>query len=54
VTVLEGVASGEERAGRCGWTKGLELAKLARNRGQGFESATRLHKARQMPKAEFQ
>ena len=37
-----------------GWTKGLELAKLARKQGQRFESATWLHKARQMPKAEFQ
>src|ERR1700736_5605433 len=37
-----------------GWTKGLELAKLARHQGQGFESATWLHKAREMPKAEFQ
>src|SRR5450631_3096930 len=37
-----------------GWSKGLELAKLARHQGQGFESATWLHKARQMPKAEFQ
>ena len=37
-----------------GWTKGLGLAKLARQQGQRFESATWLHKARQMPKAEFQ
>ena len=37
-----------------GWSKGLELAKLARHQGQRFESATWLHKARQMPKAEFQ
>ena len=37
-----------------GWTKGLELAKLARKQGQRFESATWLHKAKQMPKAEFQ
>jgi hypothetical protein len=37
-----------------GWSKGLELAKLARQQGQRFESATWLHKARQMPKAEFQ
>jgi len=37
-----------------GWTKGLELAKLARHQGQRFESATWLHKARQLPKAEFQ
>jgi hypothetical protein len=36
-----------------GWTKGLELAKLARQQGQSFESATWLHKARQMPKEEF-
>jgi hypothetical protein len=36
-----------------GWTKGLELAKLARKQGQQFESATWLHKARQMPKGEF-
>ena len=36
-----------------GWTKGVELAKLARKQGQGFESATWLHKARQMPKEEF-
>jgi hypothetical protein len=37
-----------------GWTKGLELAKLARQQGQRFESATWLHKAKQMPRAEFQ
>ncbi len=37
-----------------GWTKGLELAKLARRDGQRFDCATWLHKARQMPKAEFQ
>jgi len=36
-----------------GWTKGLELAKLARKQGQQFESATWLHKARRMPKSEF-
>src|SRR6516225_289466 len=36
-----------------GWTKGLELAKLARKQGQRFESATWLHKAREMPKDEF-
>src|SRR5207248_1840390 len=37
-----------------GWTKGLELAKLAR-RGdrQDFDCATWLHKAREMPKEEF-
>ena len=38
-----------------GWSKGLELAKLARSQnGQGFESATWLHKAKTMPKEEFQ
>ncbi len=29
-----------------GWTKGLELAKLARRQGQSFQSATWLYKAR--------
>src|SRR5215469_9542653 len=36
-----------------GWTKGVELAKLARKQGQRFESATWMHKARQLPKDEF-
>jgi hypothetical protein len=36
-----------------GWTKGLELAKVARKDGQDFDSATWLHKARKMPKEEF-
>jgi hypothetical protein len=37
-----------------GWTKGLELAKLARRRdGQKFDCATWLHKAREMPKEQF-
>jgi len=36
-----------------GWTKGLELAKLARRDGQHFDCATWLHKAREMPKAAF-
>jgi hypothetical protein len=37
-----------------GWTKGLELAKLARRRdGQEFNCATWLHKARELPKEEF-
>jgi hypothetical protein len=37
-----------------GWTKGLELAKLARSRdGQEFDCATWLHKARVLPKDEF-
>jgi hypothetical protein len=36
-----------------GWTKGLELAKLARAEGQQFDCATWLHRARAMPKEEF-
>ena len=36
-----------------GWTKGVELAKLARREGQHFDCATWLHKARQMPKDQF-
>src|SRR3989441_4942746 len=37
-----------------GWTKGLELAKLARRTdGQEFDCATWLHKARSMPKEQF-
>src|SRR3989454_4042911 len=36
-----------------GWTKGLELAKLARSEGQEFNCAIWLHKAREMPTDEF-
>ena len=36
-----------------GWTKGLELAKLARRNGKDFDCATWLHKARQMPTEQF-
>jgi hypothetical protein len=36
-----------------GWTKGAELAKLARRDGQDFDCATWLHKAREMPKEQF-
>ena len=36
-----------------GWTKGLELAKLARRDGQRFDCATWMHKAREMPREEF-
>jgi len=40
---------------RVGWTKGVGLAKLARSRdGQSFDCATWLHKARVLPKKEFQ
>ena len=36
-----------------GWTKGLELAKVARRDRERFDCATWLHKAREMPKEEF-
>jgi hypothetical protein len=36
-----------------GWTKGLELAKLARRDGKDFDCATWLHRAIEMPKEEF-
>jgi hypothetical protein len=36
-----------------GWTKGLELAKIARRDGQDFDCATWLHKARELPKEDF-
>jgi hypothetical protein len=36
-----------------GWTKGVELAKLAKRDRQRFDCATWLHKARQMPKEQF-
>lgn len=36
-----------------GWTKGLELAKLAKRDRQHFDCATWLHKAEKMPKEEF-
>ena len=36
-----------------GWTKGVELTKLARRDRQEFDCATWVHKARSMPKEEF-
>ena len=36
-----------------GWTKGLELAKVARRHGKDFDCATWLHRAREMPKEAF-
>ena len=36
-----------------GWTKGRELAKLARAEGQRFDCAHWVHKARSMPREEF-
>jgi hypothetical protein len=38
---------------KVGWTKGIELAKVARRDRQDFDCATWLHKARQLPKEEF-
>src|ERR1700752_4852513 len=36
-----------------GWTKGLELAKLAKRDRQQFDCATWLHRARELPKEDF-
>ncbi len=36
-----------------GWSKAVELVKVARRDQQRFESATWLHKARSLPKEEF-
>ena len=36
-----------------GWSKGLELAKVARSAGEEFDCATWMHKAQEMPKEEF-
>jgi hypothetical protein len=36
-----------------GWTKGLELAKVARSDRHEFDCATWLHKARSLPKDQF-
>jgi hypothetical protein len=39
---------------KVGWAKGIELAKLARRDRQQFDSATWLHKARELSKEDFQ
>ena len=39
---------------KVGWTKGLELAKLARRDRQQFDCATWLHKARELSREDFQ
>ena len=36
-----------------GWSKAAELAKVARKDGQGFDCATWVHKAQELPKEEF-
>jgi len=38
---------------KVGWSKGIELAKIARRDRQDFDCATWLHKARELPKEEF-
>lgn len=37
-----------------GWSKAAELAKVARSQGREFKCATWMHKARQLPREEFQ
>ena len=39
---------------KIGWTKGRELAKLVRAKGQHFDCAPWVHKARVMPREQFQ
>ncbi len=46
-------AAGATELREVGWTKGLELAKIARRDGQDFDCATWLHKARELPKEDF-
>jgi len=36
-----------------GWSKAVELVKVARKDGEGFDCATWLHKARELPKEGF-
>jgi hypothetical protein len=36
-----------------GWSKAIELVKVARREGEDFDSATWLHRAREMPKEGF-
>jgi len=36
-----------------GWSKAVELVKVARKEGEGFDCATWLHKARELPKEGF-
>src|SRR5881398_2778215 len=43
----------KRRLKEVGWTKGVELAKIARRDRQDFDCATWLHKAREMPKEQF-
>ena len=38
---------------KVGWRKAVELVKLARKDGEGFDRATWLHKAKELPKEGF-
>jgi len=52
--LIKVVVEDDTTAWEVGWTKGLELAKVARRDGQQFDCATWLHKARSLPKEEFE
>jgi hypothetical protein len=39
--------------GQVGWSKAIELAKVARRDGEDFDCATWLHRAKDLPKEEF-
>jgi hypothetical protein len=55
MSVYEGVPRQVRRELKeIGWTKGRELARLARAEGQHFDCAPWVHKARIMPREEFQ
>jgi hypothetical protein len=43
----------KQRLREVGWSKAIELVKVARREGEDFDSATWLHKAREMPKEGF-
>ena len=44
---------GKAELKQVGWSKAVELAKVARRDGQEFDCATWLHRARELPKEEF-
>jgi hypothetical protein len=44
---------GKAELKQVGWTKAVELAKVARRDGQQFDCATWVHKANELPKEEF-
>ena len=43
----------EQQLREVGWSKAVELVKVARKDGEGFDCATWLHKARELPKEGF-